>query len=1184
MKKLMQRVLTLSLMVTLVVGFLPMGTKAVKADDPVINAEVYFVSAATGKLITLDGVVDHQIDVTTMYTGEDSVPDNGKFNIYYGAGTNYFAGKTIMNFTCKGTNTSWKADNDKVFQMTRRTNPSGWESVRMESEGDGTVAFRSNANGKYFTLDGEKFGLVELKVDEGEQVSNNEKFIPYTTTKPNAVTNLTVGEVSGTSIAVSWKEVDKCIYSGYEVLYSTSEDGNYKSAGVTGDTSFEIKGLSLSTKYYIKVRTITRVGENDAYKDCAPVSATTLDDYKPEKVENITLEKTDNGMKLNWEASNGSTMYDVYRSVSRFGTYEKLETVTETSFLDTNPNESQYKNYYKIRGKNSADIGPFSDPVSIEINMFGKNMYVFNDTDKAADINKVTADVFAKQHYNQFGTDRYAFAFKAGDYVKTDANVDTINIGYYTQVLGLSKVPTETKIRNIKVPAALSNNNATCNFWVGFENATIVDTDDNDDAYFAFQWGASQAAPARRLNIERRAVFDWWNGWASGGFVADTKFHKECGSNSQQQYYYRNCDMGVRAFGVNWNHMVQGCTGTTISRMGMRSLKKGNGMSNWHTRGHDTVVNKTPVDREKPFLYFDEESDSYKVFVPALRKDSAGISWTPEDMGQGTSLSVDDCFYIANPDKDDAQSLNAQLKKGMNIIFQPGIYHVNEPLKVTKNDQILLGLGLATIVPDNADTAIKVSDVGGVCLAGLLIDAGNHSDSLVQIGNEGCNKDHSENPTVLHDIIYRVGGAKHRGTVDTCLVINSNNTIVDHTWVWRADHGDNTGWETNKAKTGVEVNGDDVTAYGLFCEHFQEYDIIWRGNGGSTYFLQNEKCYDPQSQDGWMSHDGTKKGFAAYKVTDNVTSHYAVGMGIYDVFINTGGASIYLDNAIEVPNKPDVMIENAVIVEIANGSGPKVGINHIINNTTAGIRTGADSGGGYALQQLLSYCNEESISLPDYYTQQGNTNPVTEQGETPTVDEYAEKDIDKETKSKDDEKPVWEMTDQDYLDRMEKDDPVPVDPDKPVDPVNPGKKDTNTLKAGQTFTSGKYTYKVKTVSGKAGSVVLKSVVKKYQKKLKKATIKAGVTYRGYKLKIVAIGKKAFKKCKKLKNLTIGPKVKKIDKKAFADCKKLKKVKIKGKALKKVAKNAFAKKVRKKIKVKGKKKPKKVLLKSLKRKK
>ena len=317
-----------------------------------------------------------------------------------------------------------------------------------------------------------------------------------------------------------------------------------------------------------------------------------------------------------------------------------------------------------------------------------------------------------------------------------------------------------------------------------------------------------------------------------------------------------------------------------------------------------------------------------------------------------------------------------------------------------------------------------------------------------------------------------------------------------------------------------------------------------------------------------MSHDGTKKGFAAYKVTDNVEKHYAVGMGIYDVFINTGGASIYLDNAIEVPNKPDVLIENAVIVEIANGSGPKVGINHVINDTTAGIRTGAGSGGGYALQQLLSYCNEESISLPDYYTQEGNTNPVEEQGETPTIDEYAEKDIAKERSSKDDEKPLWEMTDQDYEDRYV----YPVDPTEPptepetTKPVNPVKPDdkkasSNTVKVGQTFTAGKYTYKVKYVSGKAGKVVLTGVVKKYQKKLKKAVISATVTFKGYKLKVTDIGKKAFKKCKKLKVL-----------------------KVKGKNLKKVAKNAFPKKVRKKLKIKAKKKVKKVILKSLKRKK
>ena len=1219
----MKKAITFVLAIVLTVSYLPTIDKAVKADELTVNAKVYFVSQATGKLITLDGVVDNPINCTTIYNGEDSVPDNGKFTIYYGNGTTDASrNKTVVNFTCDGTNTSWKADNDKVFQMGKRTNPSGWESVMMEAQGDGTVAFRSCANSKYFSLKGEELGLVDIKTDEGEEVSNNEKFIPYTDTKPKTATGLQAGEVSGNSIEVKWTGVDKCIYTGYEVLYSTSEDGEYESAGTTGDTSLEIKGLTLSTTYYVKVRTLTRIGGVFAESD--PITITTLDDYKPEKVENISVEKTEDGMKVEWDASQGSTMYTVYRSDSRFGEYEELDTVNTNTFVDTNPNESKYKNYYKIRGKNSADIGPFSDPASIEINMFGKNMYIFSDTDDRSEIDKVIDSTYKKQHYNQFGTDRYSFAFKPGDYT----NTETINIGYYTQILGLGKTPTETRLRNVKVPAALSDNNATCNFWVGLENATIADTDNNGDDYFAFQWAASQAAPARRLDVERRAVFDWWSGWASGGFVADTRFQKQCGSWSQQQYYYRNCQMEANVFGVNWNQVIQGCDGNPLNTSGYSDLKKGNGKSNWNKRGNNTLVSKTPVDREKPFLYFDESSDSYKVFVPRIRTNSSSISWSDTGMGRGTSISVDDCFYIANPDRDNADTINEQLDKGMNIIFQPGRYHVDKPLQVTKSNTILLGLGLATIIPDNEEAAIKVADVGGVSLAGLLIDAGSHSEKMVQIGEEGCNKDHSENPILLHDIIYRVGGTKKLGTCDTCLEINSNNTIIDHTWIWRADHGDNTGWTVNKSKNGLIVNGDNVTAYGLFCEHFQEYDILWRGEKGRTYFLQNEKCYDPQNQEGWMSHDGEKKGYAAYKVTDNVEEHYAVGLGVYDVFINTNGASVFLDNAIEVPNKPNVLIENATIVEIANGSGPKVGINHIVNNTTAGIRTGAGYGsdGGYALQKLLSYCNEESISLSDYYENKNVANIVEEEGETPTIDEKAEKDIVKEPSSKDDETPIWDMTTQDYINRIKESEttteapteaptetttetPTAEPTDKPteettekqtekptekpteketsnVDPkknINGG--ETNSVNiVGQKFVSGKYIYKVTGAAKKVGAATLIGVVKKYQKKLKKVNVVASIKYRGYTLMVNKVGAKAFKKCKKVKSITLGKRVGTIKAKAFGDCPKVKKVTVKGTALKKVAKNAFNKKVRKSIKIKAKKKPKKVILKSLKRKK
>lgn len=104
------------------------------------------------------------------------------------------------------------------------------------------------------------------------------------------------------------------------------------------------------------------------------------------------------------------------------------------------------------------------------------------------------------------------------------------------------------------------------------------------------------------------------------------------------------------------------------------------------------------------------------------------------------------------------------------------------------------------------------------------------------------------------------------------------------------------------------------------------------------------------------------------------------------------------------------------------------------------------------------------------------------------------------------------------------------------------------------------------------------------KNLKKAKVKATVKYKGYSFKVTVIGKKAFNKCKKLKKVTIGKNVKTIKVKAFANSKKLKTVIIKGKKLKKVEKNAFNKKVRRTLKIKEINKVKKVVLKSLKRKK
>ena len=158
-----------------------------------------------------------------------------------------------------------------------------------------------------------------------------------------------------------------------------------------------------------------------------------------------------------------------------------------------------------------------------------------------------------------------------------------------------------------------------------------------------------------------------------------------------------------------------------------------------------------------------------------------------------------------------------------------------------------------------------------------------------------------------------------------CVEINSNNVIGDNFWVWRADHSRNVGWDVNTAANGIIINGDDVTMYGLFVEHFQEYQTIWNGNGGKLYFYQSEMPYDAPDQKSFMSHDGTVNGYASFKVSDKVKSFEGYGLGIY---CYNRDADIEINSAAEVPDVKGVKLHNICTVKL-NGRGQ---IKHIVNN------------------------------------------------------------------------------------------------------------------------------------------------------------------------------------------------------------------------------------------------------------
>jgi hypothetical protein len=329
-----------------------------------------------------------------------------------------------------------------------------------------------------------------------------------------------------------------------------------------------------------------------------------------------------------------------------------------------------------------------------------------------------------------------------------------------------------------------------------------------------------------------------------------------------------------------------------------------------------TTIGQTPTIREKPYLY--QTGGNYAVFVPNLRTNSAGTSW-PNTPGTSIPLSQ---FYVAKPG-DSAATINNALAQGLNLIFQPGIYHVNQTINVNRANTVVLGLGYATIIPDNGVTPMQTADVDGIKIAGLLFDAGTtNSANLLVVGPNGSSANHAGNPTTIQDVFFRIGGAGP-GKATNSLLVNSPNTIIDHIWAWRADHGSGVGWTVNTADSGLIVNGANVTAYGLFVEHYQKYEVVWNGNGGRTYFLQNEQPYDPPNNATWRSG---ANGYAAYKVADSVTSHEAWGLGSYCFF--QANPAVHSNNGFEVPVNGGVKLHNIFTISLASGT-----IDHIVNNT-----------------------------------------------------------------------------------------------------------------------------------------------------------------------------------------------------------------------------------------------------------
>ncbi|GAA2710778.1 adenylyl cyclase [Micromonospora olivasterospora] len=551
----------------------------------------------------------------------------------------------------------------------------------------------------------------------------------------------------------------------------------------------------------------------------------------------------------------------------------------------------------------------------------GPNVTVFDPSMPVGRIQATLDAAHAAQVDDEMGTRRHAYLFKPGTYGSAEHPL-RFKVGYYTEIAGLGAAPTDVVV-NGKVEVynrcltggGTSNCLALVNFWRTLSNLSIkIDAAGQDGCRASANfWAVSQAVSMRRLDVSggNLSLMDYCTAgpqFASGGFIADSRLPFVT-NGSQQQWLTRNSQVAGWSNGV-WNQVFSGVVGAPDDAT--------------FPNPPYTTLDTTPLSREKPYLFVDERG-RYQVRVPAARRNTRGVSWA-DGMTPGRTLPITD-FFVAKP-SDPVSAINAQLARGRHLLLTPGVYDIARSIKVKRPDTVVLGLGHATLTAVDGAVPLDVADVPGVVAAGVTIDAGlDESPVLLRVGRRhGGRRSSADNPTTLSDVYFRVGGP-HVGRTDVALEINSDNVLIDHTWVWRGDHGvegftDTERWNTNTGRYGVVINGDHVTATGLFVEHFQRYNTVWNGDDGTTILYQNELPYDPPTQADWMN--GDVEGYAGYKVGDHVRRHTLHGGGVY-VF-NQNNPAIHTENGFEVPETPGVRLHHIMTVNLSAGT-----IDHVVN-------------------------------------------------------------------------------------------------------------------------------------------------------------------------------------------------------------------------------------------------------------
>lgn len=168
--------------------------------------------------------------------------------------------------------------------------------------------------------------------------------------------------------------------------------------------------------------------------------------------------------------------------------------------------------------------------------------------------------------------------------------------------------------------------------------------------------------------------------------MADVKITGDLYWGTQQQFMTRNVEMNAVHDG-SWNMVYVGCKGapgSSCAENGDKSV---------------TNIAAAPLIAEKPFISTD--GTKYYLQVPRLEANKEGNTPNYDNANEVDFSQV----FVATA-SDTAATINAKLAEGLHLVLTPGIYHLEDSIKITYDNTVVLGLGLATLVPSNGKPAI----------------------------------------------------------------------------------------------------------------------------------------------------------------------------------------------------------------------------------------------------------------------------------------------------------------------------------------------------------------------------------------------------------------------------------------------------------------------------------------------